>query len=211
MRLRGHLLRGNAILALLVMATSLMAIVTIRLVVSSSRMAYDDLARDRELGQRVERGLRRLADATRVYVTRPDDLQRVRIDRIRRELEPEVDTLIARAHALHVPTATQIDTNMGRFVGWLALAVAEGSTLDAFEQMLGTWRPIVQLDVDAFTSVSRARGNDLIGTATGLSRRATLGIIVLSLLALLTAGVLAAHAIRRSSTNRRSTLEVPHP
>ncbi|GEM_PF-4842263 len=196
---RRQLLRGYSIVALLAIATSIMAVVTIRLVASSSRAAYDDIARDLALLERVERGLHRLTDASRAYVTRPDDLQRVRIDRIRREIEPALDALIARAHALHVATAQQIDANTDRFIGWLALAVAEATTLDGFERMLATWRPIIQLDLEAFIARSKARGDDLLLTATGMSRRATWGIIVLTALILVTVGALAAHALHRST------------
>jgi hypothetical protein len=210
---RRFLLRGSAVLALLVVATSIMAIITIQLVVSSSRAAYGDLARDLQGAERVDRGLRRLTDASRAYVTRPDDLQRVRLARIQRELEPEVDVLIARARVLQVPTAAQIDTNTDRFVGWLALAVAEQTTLEAFEQMLATWRPIVQVDLNAFVSTAESHGRDSLAEATGLSRRATLGIIVLSALALLTSAALMAHVLRRSSNNvwrSPRSFEVPH-
>jgi hypothetical protein len=193
--MRGRFSRGHALILLIIVGCSSMAIITQHLLVTAATSAFDDLAHDLELAGSVERGLLQLTDASRGLAVQPDDLQRVRIARIQRELEPAVDAWLARAHQLRISTTRTPESNMTRFMGWLAQGATERIPLSAFETGLAMWRPFLQLDLDGFTAAARARGNDRLATASRMSQRARLGIIVLSVLAL-TIGVLGQAAPR---------------
>jgi hypothetical protein len=187
--------RGHALILLIIVGCAGMAIMTQRLRVAATTSAFEELAQDVELAGRVERGLRRLTDAHREFAVDPDDLQRVRMDRIQRELEPALDALLVRARDVGMPTTATLDSHTSQFLGWLAQGAIERIQPSAFETGLGMWRPILQLDLDSFSAAAKARGNERLTTASGMSERARLGIIVLSVLAL-TIGVLMVMPVR---------------
>jgi hypothetical protein len=203
MQRRRHLLRGYAVLAIVIVVTGAMAIATLQLVASASSSAHDQVSTDLRLVARVERGLVRLIDASRSFAVNPDDLQRVRIARLQRELEPELAELVARATRLGVHELSRIEEHTDRFVGWLALTVVEGATLEAFETSLSTWRPIVREDLEAFATAAQAGGQSRSSDTQGLVRRATLGVVVLSLLALMIGAILVRNIPHRAINVRR--------
>jgi signal transduction histidine kinase len=203
MEFRRQLITAQVALVAVIAVTAVMTVVALSSTITRCDDAYHQFTRDLKLRDHVRRSTQLLADATRQYLVDGSDVQRSRLARLQRELDPSVDRLVARAIELGVPNGASLDRDIDGFVAWLSAVAAERGSQIGFERALESRSTDLEKRLDLFADAAKEYGADTIANADGLAGRAKLGVLFTSAIGIAIGLVLGLMALRKIASQLR--------
>ena len=199
MEFRRQLISAQVALAAVIVVTALMTVVALSMTTTRGGAAYHQVTRDQKLRDNVRRSADILADATRRYLIDGTDAQRSRIMELQRELDPNVDRLAARATDLGASNSDDLEHAIDDYIAWLSAVAAEHGSRDDFERALESRTMALEKQLKLFADAADDYGERTIARADRLARRARLGVVFTSGIAIVIAFVLGWTVLRRTT------------
>jgi hypothetical protein len=190
---RRQLLAGHAAVAFVVIVTAVMACAALGSVSARAESAQTDMLDDLRLVESVRNQVVELVDTTRRFLNDHDDDQRAWLGELQRLLEPYVDRLAARERTVEETASWRLENEAEAFFDWLARAVTDGTTSGSFDRALQIHGAALFTELQALEIAIEQHCEERLASARALGRRAQLGIIFTSTIAILAGGLLAWH------------------
>jgi signal transduction histidine kinase len=200
---RKHLLGGQIAVAMVTIATAVMAVIALHTTASRTSEASSHAFEDIALLERTRAHVADLTDATRTYLIERREDQRASLGGLQKQFASTIDQLAARGLELGVSEAWQIERDADGYVAWISRAAADGASVDEFERVRAHQRSAVDAELNAFAVAARRNASDALATATALAERAQLGVLFTSVLGITIGLVLAASAVRKQAVQLR--------